>query len=75
MDKPRVKTQKQRLLEHLQSGRSLTRLQSWDVLGILEAPARVSELRGDGHNIITTMITVCNRYGESVRIAVWRLGS
>ncbi len=73
MNKPHMKTQKQRLLEHLQSGRSLTRLQSWDVLGILEAPARVSELRGDGYNIETRMKTVSNKYGESVRIAVWTL--
>ena len=42
-------TQKERILEHLQEGRSLNRLDSWQELGVLEAPARISELRKDGH--------------------------
>ncbi len=66
-------TQKNRLLQHLQSGRTLTRLQSWDLLGILECPARISELRSEGHSITTTMRTVTNRYGDNVRIAVWTM--
>ncbi len=64
-------TQKQRILEYLQSGKKLTRLNAWDRLGVLECPARISELRQDGHDIRTTMYTVTNRYGEKVRIARW----
>ncbi len=64
-------TQKQRILEYLQSGNKLTRLNAWDRLGVLECPARISELRQDGHDIRTTMYTVTNRYGEKVRIARW----
>ncbi len=66
-------TQAQRILEHLKSGKTLTRLESWSVLGVLEAPARISELRGAGHQIKTKMITVTNRYGEKVRIAEWSM--
>ena len=66
-------TQKDRILQYLRTGQSLTRLAAWDALGVLEAPARVSELRRDGHSIITTMITVTNRFGEKVKIARWAI--
>jgi hypothetical protein len=64
-------TQAQRILDHLKSGRTLTRLNSWDDLGILEAPARVSELRAMGHPIETKRRQVTNRYGNKVSIAEW----
>ena len=66
-------SQKNRILEHLSSGKTLTRLDSWSALGVLEAPARISELRSEGYRITTTMRTVTNRYGENVRIAVWSM--
>lgn len=66
-------TQKQRILEYLQDGRTLTRLNSWKELGILECPARICELKQEGHNIKTERLTVTNRYGEKVSIAKWRL--
>ncbi len=74
-----MKSQKERILDYLESPaygggrRYLTRLNSWDELGVLEAPARISELRQDGWAISTTMVTVVNRYGEDVRIAKWSL--
>lgn len=66
-------TQQERILEYLKEGKTLTRLNAWDNLGILEAPARISELRNKGHNIQTGFKTVLNRYGEKVKIAEWRL--
>ena len=66
-------TQKERILEHLKSGRLLTRLNSWDELGIIEAPARICELKADGYSIKTKMVTVINRYHEKVRIAQWSM--
>jgi hypothetical protein len=66
-------TQQDRILEYLKEGKTLTRLNAWDQLGILEAPARISELRNKGHNIQTGFKTVLNRYGEKVKIAEWRL--
>jgi hypothetical protein len=51
----------------------LTRLQGWSQLGILEVPARISELRAQGWRIHTEMVTVKNRFGEKVRIAKWSL--
>ena len=66
-------TQHQRILDHLEAGNKLTRLQAWDLLGVLEAPARISELRAKGYIIITKMISVMNRYGEKVSIAEWSM--
>lgn len=66
-------TQQQRIKEYLESGKTLTRLNAWDKLGSLECPARISELRAQGMDIKTKMITVTNRYGEKVRIAKWSL--
>lgn len=68
----KVPTQKDRIKAYLDSGKVLTRLNAWDELGILEAPARISELRATGYLISTTMITVKNRYGEDVKVAEWR---
>ncbi len=66
-------TQKKRILDYLKSGKLLTRLNSWSELGVLEAPARISELRQDGWPIETEMYAVENRYGETVRVARWFL--
>jgi len=65
--------QKKRLLQWLKSGKSITRLDGWDKLGAVELPARICELRQEGHNISTEMVPVTNRYGEVVRVAKWRL--
>lgn len=68
-----MSNQRDRILEHLRSGKTLTRLNSFKELGVIEAPARISELRTLGHDIQTTMITVKNRFDENVRVAKWHL--
>ena len=65
--------QKERILHYLKQGQTLNRLVSWSRLGVLEAPARISELRAEGHPIKTKMRTVHNRYGEKVSIAEWSM--
>jgi hypothetical protein len=66
-------TQKERVLGYLKTGQKLNRLISWDRLGILECPARISELRSEGYNIRTARKSVYNRYGEKVSIAEWSM--
>lgn len=68
-----MRTQKERLLDYLKTGADISRLEGWDRLGIIELPARVSELRQEGHEIQTVMEEVTNRYGEKVRVARWNL--
>lgn len=67
-----IPSQSELIRSYLESGKTLTRLNAWSELGILEAPARISELRSCGYLISTTMIRVFNRYGEPVRVAEWR---
>lgn len=73
MTKKSQLSQKERILRYLQEGKTLNRLNSWSELGILEAPARISELRSQGFIIETKMISVQNRYGEEVKVAEWSM--
>jgi len=66
-------TQRSRVREYLEAGNKLTRLSAWDELGILECPARISELRREGMEIITKRKVATNRYGEKVSIAEWSI--
>ncbi len=67
-------SQQQRIKDYLDSGGVLNRLNSWSELGIIEAPARISELRAQNYPIETKMIQIQNRFGENVRVAEWRKG-
>ena len=64
-------SQKDRVLQYLKKGKVLTRLNAWDELGVIETPARIHELRSEGHPIQSTRKQVVNRYGETVTIAEW----
>ncbi len=66
-------TQHERILDHLEQGLTINRLQGWSYLGILELPARISELKKKGYPIKTEMIPVKNRYGDTVSVAEWSL--
>lgn len=66
-------SQKQDILNYLREGKTLSRVNSFDKLGVLEAPARISELRAEGHDIRTKMVPVRNRYGKVVKVAHWTL--
>jgi Helix-turn-helix domain len=67
----KIPSQKERVRKYLDSGKTLTRLNAWERLGILECPARISELRYSGYQIKTKMVSVKNRFGETVRVARW----
>lgn len=67
-------SQLERLQNLLQSGQTINRLNAWKRLGIIEAPARISELRAKGFAVKTTIKEVKNRYGEKTRIAEWSMG-
>lgn len=66
-------TQRDRLLRHLQDYGSITRLEAISEYGIIEAPARITELRKLGYEIKTSIVYGKNRYGEPVHWAKWEL--
>lgn len=67
-------TQAERLLEYLQAGNSITRLDAFNALGIVELSARVIDLEHKGHKINRERITVQNRFGEDVRVTKYSMG-
>ena len=69
----RLMTQREWVLEHLKNGRTLTAKEAMDEYGIMQMGTRIFELRGQGHNIKSTMIEVENRYGETCHVAEYSL--
>jgi len=64
--------QSQRLQEHLQSGKTITRVTAYHDLGIFELSARVKDLESRGLTVERKPIKVINRFEESIRVmAYW----
>lgn len=68
-----MNTQEQRLLEHLQSGKTITRLDALTELGLFELSARIVGLEQKGYVIDRKRITVTNRFGEQIKVAEYWL--
>lgn len=66
-------TQRSRIMHHLKANRTLTSLEALRRYGIMRLSARISELKKRGEPIEKKMICVQNKYGETVRIAEYRL--
>ena len=74
MEKKKTNSQCDRLLFYLRNHEGITPMEAWNQLGIYRLGARVWDLRNKrGHNIIRTMVTVPNRYGDKCRVAQYRL--
>ena len=71
MQKP--PTQRERVLDWLKQGKTLTRYEALTELGIFELSARIVELKQEGHKIETEMIEVRNRWGEKCRVASYSM--
>ena len=62
-------TQIQRILNHLESGKTITTLNAFNELGITRLAARIHELKRQGHPINKKTIPVTNRYNEKCSVA------
>ena len=51
-----TKTQKERILNHLERGKSLTQLQALDKFGCMRLASVVNKLKNEGYDIETTMV-------------------
>ena len=51
------KTQKQRILEYLKTGKEITKLEALNMFGCFNSGDAIFNLRKEGYNIETTMIT------------------
>ena len=65
-------TQGDIILWHLQNVGTLTRAQAMSEYGIVELPARITELKKLGYNITSERGTSINRFGK-VRFNIYKL--
>ncbi len=65
-------TQAQRLKQHFDNDLSITRLEAFQELGIVELSARIIDLEREGYEISRTRIKVNNRFGEEVRVMKYK---
>lgn len=66
-------TQCDRLLDYMQTHRAITQKEALNELGIWRLASRISELKKDGIPIIKDMVSVKNRFGETCKVAEYRL--
>lgn len=66
-------SQKEKILEALESGVHLTPLEAMRYFGCIRLAARISELREDGYNIETNLIQVRTRFVQKVWVAKYVL--
>ena len=66
-------SQKKQILAFMQTGKSITPMEAWELFGCYRLSARVSDLRAEGHNIVTTLKEGTNRNGEPIRYASYSL--
>lgn len=67
------KTQRQAVLEWLQTGAGITSMEAFKELGATRLSAIIFDLRKRGYNIEAQDVQVKNRFGNTVTIARYRL--
>jgi len=73
MNETKKQTQKERLLEWLETYDYCEPIVAWQELGIYRYSGVIHRLKQDGHRIIGENVKVKNRFGESISITRHRL--
>ena len=68
-------TQNERILRHLNDFGTLTNAEAFSEYGIGHLASRISELRKEGHPIISEVVYGKNRYNEPTHYARYRMGA
>lgn len=72
--KKNVPNQKERVLAYIKKHGSITQKQA-DKIAVKRLPSRIFDLREMGYTIVSDMVKVKNRYGETCRVARYRLAA
>lgn len=67
-------TQNERILDYIAEFGSITQLDALRELGVMRLASRISDLRRQGYNIISTTDSVKNRFGERCYIKRYTFG-
>ena len=71
-NKTMVAKQKERLLQLMQEGYTVNRINAMRELGIVELSARICELEKDGHEFTKDWIQQTNRFGENYKLRTYK---
>lgn len=63
----------ERILNHLRERGSITRWEAMKEYGIANPTARITDLRKQGHNIVTVTETGVDRFGDKTHWGRWYL--
>lgn len=62
-------SQKQKVLDYMRSHGSITQIEATAELGCVRLPSRIWDLKRDGYDIVKTMVTGKNRFGDTISYA------
>lgn len=63
-----MNTQNKRLLYYLHTHGGIMQLEAINELGILRLASRINDLKRQGEDISSEMVTVNNRFGEKIKV-------
>ena len=66
-------TQCQRILDYIRRFGAISTLEAYNDLGVTRLASRIHNLKEQGYNIVSSMGTAKNRYGETVHFSIYRL--
>ena len=66
-------SQKERILQHLESGNTITSLEAYQELGVTQLATRIYELKAEGNPILSHRIKVTNRFDEQCTVSSYFL--
>jgi hypothetical protein len=61
------------IIRHLRDYGSITSIEAITEYGILRLASRISDLKKNGHNIVSETAVGKNRYGETIHYSIYRL--
>jgi len=68
-------SQKDKVLRHLKQVGSITPLDAFNDYAIMRLTSRICELKDEGHNIKSELISSKNRFGEKVSFSKYTLNA
>ncbi len=68
-------SQKDKVLRHLKQVGSITPLDAFNDYAIMRLTSRICELKDEGHNIKSELISSQNRFGEKVSFSKYTLNA
>ena len=72
-DENRRPKQTERILDYLDEHGAITQYEAMVDLGVMRLASRISELKKDGHPIVSRMICIKNRFGENCFVKQYTL--